>query len=148
MSLIASYEFPEDRYYDAEHHTWALPEADARRVTIGIDILGLESLGDLAYVALNPLGSRVRRGESLGTLEAAKMTGDFVSPIGGIVVARNERVLNDPGAVNQDAYGGGWFVAIEPDDWAADARELISGGHIAGWVRAEVERYRTQGWIS
>ncbi|MCH8843568.1 MAG: hypothetical protein IID61_11420, partial [SAR324 cluster bacterium] len=80
MSLIDIYEFPEDRYYDAEHHTWALPEAGARRVTIGIDVLGLESLGDLAYVALNPLGSRVRRGESLGTLEAAKMTGDFVSP--------------------------------------------------------------------
>jgi len=114
---------------------------------VGIDTLGLESLGDLAYISLQAAGMRVKRGESIGVLEAAKMTGDVIAPVSGTLMTRNKKVLRDPTLVNSDPYGEGWLVAIEPDNWEGEADELIHGPALSAWVEAEVERYRSEGWI-
>ncbi|MFQ5923778.1 MAG: glycine cleavage system protein H, partial [Anaerolineales bacterium] len=88
-----------------------------------------------------------RRGESVGTIEAAKMTGDIVAPITGLLIDRNEQAVGDPSVVNRDPYGEGWLVAIQPRAWEKDAAELVSGAAIPEWVDAEIERYRAEGWI-
>ena len=82
------YSIPADRFYGRENHMWASFDHVTGNVTIGMDALGLAALGDLAYVSLQPAGTKVERGESLGTLEAAKMTGDLTSPISGEIVER------------------------------------------------------------
>jgi glycine cleavage system H protein len=145
MSDDAPLSIPTDLYYDPSH-VWARLDP-VGRITVGIDALGLQSLGDMAYVSLHPAGSAVRRGEPLGVLEAAKMTGDLIAPVSGTVVARNEAVLQDPSLVNQDPYGLGWLVSIEPSDWEKESVTLIHGGAVMDWVSAEMERYRAQGWI-
>jgi glycine cleavage system H protein len=141
------YNFPTDRYYDRKHHMWGRRERDAGRVLVGIDALGLESLGDLAYLVLPEMGAAVTRGQPCGTLEAAKMTGDLVAPFSGTVVARNDQVLSDPSLVNRDNYGQGWLFAIEPCKWTNEYPKLAHGAGIADWVEAETARYREQGWI-
>jgi glycine cleavage system H protein len=147
MKPSATYEFPDDRYYDAANHQWAKLEATSGRVLVGIDSLGLEALGELAYISLQPTGEIVRRGESIGTLEAAKMTGDIFAPVSGALVARNEHVLRDPLLINADPYDEGWIVAIEPSDWEVELTELVHGPALPAWVEAEIERYRGQGWV-
>jgi glycine cleavage system H protein len=114
---------------------------------VGIDTLGLESLGDLAYISLQATGMPVKRGESIGVLEAAKMTGDVIAPVSGMLMTRNKNVLRDPTVVNSDPYGEGWLVAIKAHDWEGEADELIHGPALPAWVESEVERYRSQGWI-
>ena len=57
-----SYEFPENLFFDKKHHVWCLPESDLL-IRIGIDPLGLASLGDLAYISLNQNGSKVTQGQ-------------------------------------------------------------------------------------
>ena len=52
MTADRSFHIPEDRHYQREHHLWAKPDADTGNVRVGIDAIGLESLGELAYVAL------------------------------------------------------------------------------------------------
>ena len=125
---------------------WVRHDAGGR-VVVGIDILGLENLGDLAYVTLHDVGSSVRRGQPMGTLEAAKMTGDIRSPVSGRIVDRNNGAVENPGLVNTDCYGTGWLLAIEPDDWAADAAALVTGDAVKGWVDAELARFRAEGWL-
>jgi glycine cleavage system H lipoate-binding protein len=66
------YKFPTDRRYNAEHHMWA--KHVEGHILVGIDSLGLESMGDLAYVVILPPGTKVKRGQSFGSMEAAKMT--------------------------------------------------------------------------
>jgi glycine cleavage system H protein len=117
------------------------------RVVIGIDELGLQALGDLVYIALKEVGTPVKRGEAVGTLEAAKMTGDIIAPVSGILIGRNAKVLRDPSLVNRDPYETGWIVSVDPTDWQKESSALISGAAISAWVDAEVERYRRQGWI-
>ena len=139
------YSFPPDLHYDRSTHIWVRNEGE--RVTIGLDALGLESLGDIAYISLQAVGIPVRRGEAIGSLEAAKMVGDLAAPVSGIIAARNEAVLREPGLVNRDPYRAGWLVQITPSDWARDSAGLVYGAQVTAWVAAEVERYRSQGWI-
>ena len=142
-----SYEIPSDRAYDREHHMWAQFDAVSSDVVVGMDTLGLAALGDLAYVTLTDIGKSIKRGESMGTLEAAKMTGDLIAPISGEIVARNDKTVRNPVLVNQSPYADGWMVIIRPADWENESAELVSGDGLPAWVEAEVKRYRSQGWI-
>lgn len=145
MTTATSYHIPDDRAYDGDHHLWVQLESTTGRAVVGIDAFGLDSLGELAYVSLQPVGAQVRRGESLGTLEAAKMTTVLVAPVSGTVVDRNANALSDPTVVNRDPYGQGWLVALEPTDWAGESATLLSGAALPDWVAAETERYRGRG---
>jgi glycine cleavage system H protein len=142
-----TYEIPADRAYDREHHMWAQFDPASGDVFIGIDALGLTALGDLAYVTLKDVGKSVKRGESLGTLEAAKMTGDLIAPVTGVIVARNDITVGNPALVNQSPYVDGWMVVIKPSDWDNESAQLVSGDGLPAWVESEVNRYRNQGWI-
>jgi glycine cleavage system H protein len=142
-----SYEIPANRSYDREHHMWAQFDSASGDVFVGIDTLGLASLGDLAYVTLKDIGQSVRRGESMGTLEAAKMTGDLIAPVSGVIVARNDATVSNPALVNQSPYVDGWMVVIKPTDWENESKQLVSGDDLPAWVESEIKRYRNQGWI-
>ena len=141
------YEIPADRAYDREHHMWAQYDSASGDVFVGIDTLGLAALGDLAYVTLKDVGKSVRRGESMGTLEAAKMTGDFIAPVSGVIVARNDMTVSNPGLVNQSPYVDGWMVVIKSSDWENESAQLVAGDDLPAWVESEIQRYKSQGWI-
>ncbi len=145
MSTNTNYTFPKDLYYDRATHIWA--RHDGETVTVGLDALGLESLGDMAYISLQAVGLPVQRGESIGSLEAAKMVGDVIAPVGGVIAARNENVLRDPSLINRDPYGAGWILQITPSAWENDSHQLAHGTDVTAWVESEIERYRSQGWI-
>ena len=133
-------ELPSDLHYDAASHLWVRRDPVSGRARVGVDAMGLDALGELAYVGLVELGQEVERGAGLGTLEAAKMTSAIAAPVGGEVVARNEAALADPGRVNTDPYGEGWLVELMPSSWEKDCAQLISGDAIAPWAAAERAR--------
>ena len=147
MSETATYSVPGDRMYDGAQHLWVRYDPATRLAVVGLDALGLASIGDLAYVTLRPTSTAVRRGEPIGSLEAAKMTGDIIAPLSGVLVSANPAVLRNPTLINRDPYGDGWLVTIAPSDWAGESAALIAGAALPAWVAAETERYRTQGWI-
>ena len=64
-------EVPRDRHYEGAHHLWVRATDAGTLLRLGIDALGLESLGKLAYVSLREVGTSFARGESVGSLEAA-----------------------------------------------------------------------------
>lgn len=140
-------QFPPDRYYDRTNHLWVKIEANGQ-ARIGIDALGLETLGDLVYIALPEPGTGVNLARPMGSMEAAKMTGELIAPISGAIAARNERVLSDPSLVNRDNYGEGWLVTLTPNNWTTESAGLVSGAEVPDWAQAEIARYKNQGWIN
>ena len=138
--------FPKHLYYEPEHHVWCLVESD-QKIRLGIDPLGISSLGELAYLSLNPLESQIRKGQAMGVLEAAKMTGELIAPLSGSITERNREALENPYQVNQDPYGKGWLCVIECKDWETESKHLITGEAVEAWSEKEMERYRSQGWI-
>ena len=130
-------DFPQDRYYDKNNHFWVKPEDNTQHLIIGIDEYGLDTLGDLAFLSFHPAGGTVQRGQSIGKLEAAKMTGDLISPISGRILVCNDAVAQNPALVNDDPYGKGWLAVIEPDQWETERAALLSAEEKAAWVSAE-----------
>jgi glycine cleavage system H protein len=145
MGTVSGFEFPQELHYEAGQHLWVrLEDGNRIIVVVGVDRLGLEALGELAYVSLQPVGTRVERGRPLGTLEAAKMTTDVASPVSGTIVNRNELAVRDPLLVNRDPYGNGWLVGIEPTSWMSESVDLVSGDAVHEWAASEVKRYRAE----
>ena len=147
MTVSKSFHVPDDRCYDPVNHMWVRADPSTGRIVVGIDSMGLAALGDLVYIALKDVGTAVKRGEAVGTLEAAKMTGDLIAPVTGILIGCNPNVVRDPTLVNRDPYDTGWIVSLDPTDWRNESAALVAGEAIPAWVEAEVERYRSQGWI-
>ncbi|MFQ5628268.1 MAG: glycine cleavage system protein H [bacterium] len=147
MQPPQSFEIPENLYYEPTHHLWAKKEPETGRIIVGIDMFGLYAIGDLAFLAMPEVGTAVKKGEAVGTLEAAKMTSELHTPVSGIAIGRNEKVLKDPYLVNQKPYTGGWLFSIDPSEWEREKSELVSGAAIQPWVEAETKRYQEQGLV-
>ncbi|MDA1205530.1 MAG: glycine cleavage system protein H, partial [Cyanobacteria bacterium] len=50
------------------------------------------------------------------SVESVKAVEDLLAPVGGVVLARNEAVLASPEELQQDPYGEGWLLLLQPAD--------------------------------
>jgi glycine cleavage system H protein len=107
----ATVEFPEDLRYSKEHE-WMRIEGG--RVRIGITDFAQSALGDVVYVDLPEIGAIVKAGQPLGEVESTKSVSDVFSPVSGTVVERNPLIEDRPELVNEQPYGDGWLVAVDP----------------------------------
>jgi glycine cleavage system H protein len=105
-------ENPKELKYTKEHE-WARP---GKTVVVGVTFYAQESLGDVVYVELPKVGSTVTQGQSFGVIESTKAVSELYAPISGKVVKVNEELPNAPQIVNQDPYGQGWLIEVEPSD--------------------------------
>jgi glycine cleavage system H protein len=62
-----------------------------------------------------------------GVVESVKAASDLFSPVTGTVVEVNERLVDEPELVNDDAYGEGWMATIELSD-ADSIDSLLDAG--------------------
>lgn len=115
---------PADRVYDGESYLWVKQGLDDDKLQVGVGSPAVESLGEFAYLTLSEPGTRVVRGESVGSMEAAKMTGEIIIPVTGIIVKRNDAALKDPRIVSTDPYDTGWLLAIAPECWESEKGNL------------------------
>ena len=107
-------ETPEDIYY-AESHEWARLEEDGR-ITVGITDFAQDALGDIVYIELPQIGQSLQASVEAGVVESVKAASDIYAPVSGVVTAVNRSLEDAPENVNLDAYGDGWFFALEPSD--------------------------------
>jgi len=102
---------PNDLLYTRTHE-WLRQESGPR--TVGITHYAQDQLGEVVYVELPEVGRTVDAGEEMGTLESVKAVSEIYSPIGGEIVEVNERLNDEPNLVNEDPFGDGWLVKIQP----------------------------------
>jgi glycine cleavage system H protein len=114
-------EVPSDLKYTAEHE-WVRTGDGSQTVRVGITDYAQEALGDVVYVSLPEVGSKVTAGGACGEVESTKSVSDLYAPVSGTVTARNDALDDQPELINSDPYGDGWIIEIELD--AADSAEL------------------------
>jgi glycine cleavage system H protein len=66
------------------------------------------------FVDLPEVGATLSQGKSFGNVESVKAVEDLISPISGVVEARNEAVLSSPEELQNDPYGEGWLLLVRP----------------------------------
>jgi glycine cleavage system H protein len=114
---------PADLKFHKAHY---LLRADAHgRATIGISDHAQGLLGDLVYVELPNVGDAVTAGAAVAVVESVKAASDVYAPISGKVVAVNSALADKPETINEDAYGEGWILVVQPDD-AGEMEGLLS----------------------
>ena len=107
-----SFDVPDDRKY-MESHEWA---TTGDTVRVGISDFAQDELGDVVFVELPGEGDSIAQGEEFGVVESIKAVSDLYAPLSGEVVAVNEDLHDAPELVNDDPYGEGWMLEIEPSD--------------------------------
>ncbi|QKY20983.1 glycine cleavage system protein GcvH [Halolamina sp. CBA1230] len=107
-----SFDVPDDRKYLASHE-WATTDAPIR---IGISDFAQDELGDVVFVELPDEGDELVHDEAFGVVESIKAVSDLYAPVSGEVVAVNGALHDQPELVNEDPYGDGWLLEIEPSD--------------------------------
>ena len=93
-----------------EDHEWVRLEGDV--AVVGITDYAQTQLGDVVYVELPAIGRKVERGKEAATVESVKAASEVFAPLTGEVVAVNDELSGEPGLVNSDAMGKGWFLKI------------------------------------
>ena len=105
---------PADRYYSTEHE-WVLVNQD-NMVSIGITEYAQDELGDLVFVELPATGTVVESMGKLGEVESVKSVSDIFCPISGEVVEINQEAVESPEIINEDPYGKGWLIRLDPSN--------------------------------
>ncbi len=100
------------KYY--KEHDWVRHE-DSEAV-FGISWFAQDALGEIVYVSLPEVGEAVDEGGKYGELESVKAVSDIYAPLGGEIVAVNDRLNDEPGLINDDPYGEGWIVRVKMAD--------------------------------
>lgn len=117
---------PKDLKYTASHE-WARIEGGT--ATVGITDFAQGELGDIVFVELPAVGTKVNMAKPFGTVEAVKAVSDLNAPLSGEVSAVNGDLQGTPDAVNKDAYGTGWMVKIKLSDPSEAAKLMDAGGY-------------------
>jgi glycine cleavage system H protein len=95
-------------------HEWVRMDGDA--AVVGISDHAQNALGDVVFVDLPEVGREVAAHEAIAVVESVKAASDIYAPIAGRISEVNSALAENPGLVNSDPTGEGWFLKIEPKD--------------------------------
>jgi glycine cleavage system H protein len=114
---VSDFDIPDELLYSAEDE-WIRREGE--RVTIGITDYAQQQLGEIVHVELPSVGTRIERGDELGSIDSVKTVAELYAPLGGEVVEVNEALTDNPELMNEDCYGDGWIAVIVTDNTEDD----------------------------
>ena len=102
-SYPAGYKYTKD-------HEWI--ELSGDRGKVGITDYAQAQLGDVVFVELPEVGTKLKQGQSFGTIESVKAVSELYAPVSGEVVEVNGALKDKPESINGDPHSS-WMVAIK-----------------------------------
>ena len=129
-----SLEYPEELQYLDSHEYVRLEGAIA---TLGISAFAIDQLGDIVFLELPAVGEAVAQGETFGTVESVKAVESMYSPVSGIVLGRNEQMVDNPENLAADPYTTGWLLKISLAEDNSLADNVLSAEEYRSLVAGE-----------
>jgi glycine cleavage system H protein len=100
--------YPADLKYTKDHE-WVRVDGDTG--TIGITNFAQQQLGDVVYVDLPEVGTRLSAGQTFGTIESVKAVSELYAPVSGEVVEVNAALKDKPEDVNAKPHES-WMIKV------------------------------------
>ncbi len=137
---IEGFSLPRGLHYHRSH-AWVHMQRDGN-VRIGLNDFGQRLLGPIQDVRLPGAGEAVFEG--IPACEARLKTGwiGMLAPISGRVTAINEKLLKQPGLVNNSPYTKGWLLEMKPSDMPLELSSLLYGVEAKRWFEMEIGRVK------
>lgn len=123
---IGDYDFPEDLYYE-KNHFWAKDDRSGN-VVFGASDFFQQLAGEIVYIELPMVGTKVEQGKSFSSLESGKWVGKVFAPVSGEIIEVNEELEDSPELINESPYGEGWIGKIKASNLDADLGNLLKPG--------------------
>ena len=108
---MSEYSIPDDSLY-TKHDEWL--RVDGNIPFVGITDYAQQQLGDIVFVELPAVGTTIQMDETYGVIESVKAVSDLYAPVTGEVIAINSELADNPERINEDCYGDGWLIQIDP----------------------------------
>lgn len=138
MPSVRGCNLPDELLYDVENHTWFQEVGDGT-VKIGMTTVATALAGELVAFTPKRVGRAVKPGKSCGTVESGKWVGPAKSVAGGEIIGVNDALVAKPNIANEDPYGAGWMVILQPDDWDNVKSSLTPGADVSGPYEAKMD---------
>ena len=100
--------------YFTQDHEWLSVEGGV--ATVGITDYAQEQLGDLVFVELPQIGTKLSKGDTAVVVESVKAASDVYAPVDGEIIDANGALSSDPSLVNSAATGDGWLWKMKLAD--------------------------------
>ena len=95
-------------------HEWLNLQEDL--AIVGITDYAQSQLGDIVFVEMPQVSTKIVASESFGAIEAVKTVADLFAPVSGEVIEINDNLDSSPDLVNSDPYTEGWIVKLKIDN--------------------------------
>lgn len=110
IRIFTMSQIPADLKYTSDHE-WLRLQDDGTAY-IGITDYAQETLGDVTFVELPPVGKQYAKKQTFGVVESVKAASDLYMPLACEILEVNEALVNAPETINTDPYGEAWMVRI------------------------------------
>lgn len=120
----------------SEHDTWV---KQGLEVVIGITDFFQLTLGDVLFITLPEEGSEIDTVEEIGEIESIKAVLEIYCPVNGKVLKVNPKLEENPEFLNNNPYGKGWLLRVEPFDLETDLSKLLNAEQYAKLVEKKIK---------
>jgi glycine cleavage system H protein len=130
------FQFPKNLQY-SEAGLWVRQEGGLLRM--GMSDFAQQRNGDIAFASLAPIGTVLDIDDEIASIETVKVNISFPSPIKGTIVEINTNLQEFPELINQEPYGKGWMVVVQPENLERDLGALMTAEAYSGLARQQAE---------
>jgi glycine cleavage system H lipoate-binding protein len=140
-------QIPADRFllpkgfFISKAHTW-VELTFAGEARIGVDDFAQKVIGTIERIEVAPLGSEIKKGDTLMTVCHGNRMLSIPAPITGKVLTVNDSLIASPNRLHQDPYIAGWVAVVAPKNISSELHFLTIADEAAKWLRKEVSRFR------
>jgi glycine cleavage system H lipoate-binding protein/TusA-related sulfurtransferase len=136
-------DFPEDALYDLDNNVWV------RLRSKNVAMLGITSVhaalaGKLNKISFKPVGSPLRKGQSVATIEGVRYFGVVRTPLTGTLVETNSVLSTQPKLANDSPYENGWFVKIESTLAPEEMKPLRDFAAAQEAIKSQISQFRVR----
>ncbi len=100
--------YPAELKYTKDHE-WV--RVDGETGVVGITNFAQQQLGDVVYVDLPEVGTKLSAGQTFGTIESVKAVSELYAPVSGEVVEINADLKDKPEQVNSTPHEA-WMIKV------------------------------------
>ena len=127
---------PSDRVY-SDNHLWLQSDGEPGRYRVGFTAYSVRLLQDVYFLEWSiDAHSAVYKKQEIGEIESSKAVSSLYAPADGTILDFNERLLDDPSAINTDGYAKGFLFLMQTDAKFLTPEEYVA--HLAaGWDKTE-----------
>jgi len=109
------------------------------RFQIGVTDFLQRRGGDVVFVELPKIGSKVTQGEELAQLETIKAVISLKSPMSGTVTEANLQLVEKPEKINEDPYGEGWLVTFSEPKRECASKKLLAAEQYLELIELKIQ---------